>query len=111
MAKGKYKLSFVNEGKPFDLENWSVIKHKKVLETMAAYEEKHKNLSEEDKDDAFQNTLILEGLKGIDKNVKASDLETMHPQDKKALFTAIYFTGREGIVAAKPKGDAANFPK
>lgn len=111
MSDGKYKLSFVNDGKPFDLSNWSVKKHNDVLKKMAAYEEKHSKLSEEDKDDMFQNVLILRGLQDVDKTVKISNLETMHPQDKKALFTAIYFTGREGITVSKPKGDDANFRK
>lgn len=109
--KGKYQISFVNNGKPFDLDNWSVKKHKDVLKKMARYEEEHKGLSEEEKDDMFQDMLILRGLKDIDPNLKSKDFELMHPQDKKALFTAIYFSGREGITAAKPKGDAANFRK
>lgn len=116
MTKGKYQISFVNEGKPFDLGKWTVEKHKDVLKAMAKSEEsdelvRDKKLSEEEKDDLFQDTLILRGLKDVDSKLKREDFKDMHPQDKKALFTAIYFTGREGITSVKPKGDAANFPK
>lgn len=111
-AKGKYQISFVNGGKPFDIEKWTVKKHKFVLKEMAKYEKAHEGITEEQKDDKFQEVLIVHGLKDVDENITSENLDEMHPNDKKALFTAIFFAGREGIVAtSKPKkGDDANFP-
>lgn len=108
--KPKYSLPFVNDGKPFELEKWTVRKHKDVLKKASEFEEKHPKATEEEKDEFYQNTLILRGLRDIDSSVRASDLDELHPADKTALFAAIYYQGRDGILYEE-KGDAVNFRK
>jgi hypothetical protein len=107
--KQKYEYSFINGGKPFTLEDWDVNKHKAVLKKMANIEEKYSNegkkLSDDEKDQLFQDTLILYGLNDIDSSVTQEQLNTMHPLDKSALFNAIYYAGRKGIIA-KERDDA-----
>lgn len=105
------QVDFINEGKPFTVGNWTVRKHQKVLKEMSDYEEKHSDISETEKDEKYQNLLILEGLKEIDSSVTETQLKDMHPADKTSLFVAIYYSGRKGITPAKEKGDAANFRK
>lgn len=105
----KYQISFVNKGKPFEIGKWTVGKQKEVLKFVAS-EEKKKELTEDEKDELFQNKLILVGLQEVDGNVTKEMLDDMHPQDKKALFTAIYFSGREGITVSDKK-DNGNFRK
>ena len=109
--KMKYTLPFVNEGKPFELGKWTNRKHQKVLVKMTEYEKKHSNLSEQEKDEKYQNTLIKIGLDEIDIKIKEDDLLDMHPADKTALFAAVYYNGREGIIYHPPDSDAGNFPK
>lgn len=94
----KFKNSNINDGEPFILENWNVKKNKEILAKMAKEEEKNPKLSEEDKDELYQNMVLLRGLKHVDSSLKIKDLENMHPIDKNALFTAILYAGREGVV-------------
>ena len=104
--KIKYTLPFVNDGKPFTVGDWNVIKHKEVLKAVAKFEGK---LEKDELDEKYQNLLILRGLKEIDGSVVESDLDVMHPIDKTAMFAVIYYSGRNGIVYKED--DAANFRK
>ena len=108
--KPKYSLPFVNDGKPFELEGWNVKKHKEVLKKVSVFEEKNDGLSTEDKDEYYQNALILRGLKDIDSSVTVDDLDIIHPADRTALFAAIYYQGRKGILYSEKSKDA-NFRK
>lgn len=111
MAKEKkqYKLSFINDGKPFTIEKWTVRKQNMVFKKMSEYEEKHSDITEEEKDRVYQDTLIKIGLSNIAK-ITDSDLEQMHPADKASLFAAIYYAGREGILfKEEKKSGAGNF--
>jgi hypothetical protein len=110
--KNEYCYETINKGKPFTLPNWNVIKHKKVLQKMTSFEESEdgKKSSKYELDDRYQNFLILEGLKDIDPDVNDKILDEMHPNDKSALFAAIYYQGAEGVLyRPKKKGDDANF--
>jgi len=109
--KKEYQLPFVNKGKPFVIGKWNVIKHKRVLKEVAKAEENNTKLTDEEKDELFQDALILLGLREIDESVTIEHLNNMHPQDKKSLFTAVYFSGREGITKRDKKDDAGNFQK
>lgn len=108
--KQKYSLPFVNKGKPFELDGWNVRKHKAVLKIVSEFEEKNPKASKDEKDEYYQNTLILYGLRIVDENVTVDDLDTLHPADKTALFAAIYYQGRKGITYTE-KGDEGNFRK
>jgi hypothetical protein len=99
--KKEYKLSIINDGEPFVLEKWTVKKNKDVLAKMAKEEEKNPKITEEEKDLLYQNFVIIRGLKHIDSSLKEKDLDDLHPLDKNALFTAILYSGREGIVVKK----------
>lgn len=93
--KTKYTLSFVNDGKPFILPAWTVEKHKAVLKELKKYE---KNLDEKQLDEKYRNILILTGLHEIDTSVTEDDFESLHPDDLIALFAAVYYQGKKGIV-------------
>ena len=49
--KEKYQISCVNNGKPFEIEKWTVKKHKAVLKEMTKYEKDNPDLTEKDKDE------------------------------------------------------------
>jgi len=98
----KYKLDFVNKGKPFVLSAWTVAKHKDVLREIKEWEDK---LDEKKLDEKYRNILILRGLNEVDPNVTEKDLEELHPDDLVALFAAVYYQGKQGILAK------VNFPK
>lgn len=91
----KYKLKFVNDGKPFELKPWTVDKHEKLLSELAKYE---KTDSESEYDRRFRLTMMLMSLREVDEKVKEDDLMGMHPDDFTALFSAIYHAGKKGIV-------------
>jgi hypothetical protein len=101
-----YKLSFVNNGKPFELGKWTVKLHHKVLQASTKYEKEHEGISEDDRMMKYQTFLILEGLKSVDSKVTEDDIENMHPIDRNEIFSAIFNSGREGITP-----DAENFQK
>lgn len=95
MKKVKYSLPFVNNGKPFDMPNWTVVKHKKALEDL---NKNCKDMSQEEKDEEFQYYVIYETLKEIDENVDFDAIKQMHPEDHILLFNAVYSAGRTGIL-------------
>jgi hypothetical protein len=80
-----------NKGKPFLLPNWTVMKHKAVLEEINKLPQ---NASEEDKDIAFQFFCIYEGLKVVDPSVELEDIKSIHPVVLAELFEAIYSEGK-----------------
>jgi len=104
MKKTKYKLKFVNDGKPFELGNWTVRKHEELLKETAKYEGK---MDEKELDKKYRNLLILKGLHEVDPNVTEDDLLDLHPDEQIALFAAVYLQGKRGILAE----DKANFQK
>lgn len=102
MTKKKYSLSFVNDGKPFNMPKWTVEKHKRVLHKLS----KRKKMSEQDKEDFFQYYVIYETLSTIDDSVTLKNIKELHPEDSVLLFNAVYNAGREGILfreGSKPK--------
>ena len=104
MNKTKYTLPFVNKGKPFQLSKWTVRKHEEVLKEASKYE---KELKGEKLDAKYRNLLILKGLHEVDTTVTEDDLLDLHPDEKVALFAAVYLQGKRGILAE----DKANFQK
>lgn len=107
--KEPYELPFVNNGKPFKLEPWTVKKHKECLKEIAKYE---KDLSEKQRDEKWQTILILKGLHEVDESVTEEDLDTLHPDDLISLFMAVYYQGKKGIVAKDfRKGETPNKTK
>jgi hypothetical protein len=101
-----YKLSFVNDGKPFELGKWTVKKHSEVLRETTKYEKEIKDTSEEERNNKYQTLLILKGLQEIDEKVTEEHINDMHPMDRNEIFSAIFNSGREGIIV-----DAENFQK
>jgi hypothetical protein len=104
--KKMYKISFINEGKPFELGKWTVKKHSEVLRETTKYEKENKDTAEEERNTKYQTLLILKGLREIDISVTEEDIEGMHPMDRNDIFSAIFNSGREGITP-----DAENFQK
>jgi len=95
----RYKLKFVNKGKEFVMPDWTVEKHETLLEEMIQYDEKLKlgEISQADYDKKYRTTMIMLSLIEIDKNLKISDLQKMHPDDFIELWVAVYRSGRTGI--------------
>ena len=87
----KLILKFINKGKPFELKNWTVMKHKAVLEKINKLP---KNTSESDKDIEFQFLCIYEGLKEVDPNLELDNIRQLHPTVLVELFNAIYTEGK-----------------
>ena len=109
MKKTKYTLPFVNKGKDFYLSKWTVRKHQEVLKETAKYEGKKEDgkLEGEELEKKYRNLLILKGLHEVDPNVTEDNLLDLHPDEKVALFAAVYLQGKRGILAE----DKANFQK
>ena len=68
----KLKLKLVNKGKPFTLPNWTVAKHKAVLEEINKLP---KGTSESDKDIEFQYFCVYVGLKVIDQKLEIEEVK------------------------------------
>ena len=98
MAKkpAKYEVDCVNNGKAFDFPPWTNQKHKAVLSIVAKYQDK---LEEKELDEKYRRILVLTALKDIDPGVTEDDLDSIHPDDLLALFTAAYMSGRKGIIS------------
>ena len=106
MKKTKYKLEFVNEGKPFTLNNWTVGKHEQVLKESASFQGKldektlEKMLKESDSD--LVRTLVKEVniappiaeeacLKAaIDKQKSAKEISKKEIKDLVATIKDLY---------------------
>ncbi len=88
----KLKLKFVNGGKHFVLPNWTIAKHKTVLEKINKLPT---TISEDDKDTEFQLLCVYEGLKAVDPDVDLDeDIRELHPAVLIDLFNAIYEEGK-----------------
>jgi len=90
----KYKLSFINKGKPFLMPKWTVGKHKAALAEMM---NNCSNLSDQEKEEEFTYYVIYQTLKQIDPSVSIDDIKSMHPEDVVPLFDVVYNAGKEGI--------------
>jgi len=107
--KTEYSLPFVNKGKNFTLSNWSVKKHKDVLREVKEWEDKIKD--EKKLDEKYRHILILRGLNEVDPNVTEDDLDGMHPDDLIAIFAAVYYQGKSGVIAKKDFRKGQKTPK
>lgn len=104
MKKTKYNLPFVNKGKEFTLSNWTFGKQQSILEKTAEIEDEYKG-REKELDIKYRHMIILQGLHEVDESVTEQDLIDMHPDDKIALFAAVYLQGKRGIIAPEKKKD------
>ena len=102
MKKTKYSLPFVNKGKEFTLGNWTFAKQEEILKAVAEMEDAYKGKDKE-LDIKYRHMIILKGLHEVDNAVTEDDLKSMHPDDKIALFAAVYLQGKRGIIAPEKK--------
>jgi len=95
----KYKLKFVNDGKPFIMPDWTVEKHEQLLNEMIPYDEKVKLkvITTEERDKIYRITMILISLKEIDPKVKENDLRKLHPDMFVDLWLSVYNSGKTEI--------------
>jgi len=100
MAKKKYSLSFVNDGKPFVMPKWTVKKHRAAIKNTA---KNTPNMSEEEQQEEFNYYVIYETLKQIDNSITVDDIKELHPEDMMQLFNDVYNAGKEGIYFRQPK--------
>ena len=88
-----------NSGKPFKLPNWTVMKHKTVLEEIHKLP---KGTSEVIKDIEFQYWAIYESLKEIDPELDIENIKNLHPIVLSQLFDAVYNEGKYDIYFREP---------
>jgi len=90
----------LNGGKKFALPNWTFGKHKAVMRELSqlAIEDA------EEKEEKFNNLVILNSLAEIGIKISEKQLEELHPNDRIELFNRCYLAGREGF-----KGDTNPF--
>lgn len=92
-----------NNGKPFDLPGWTVLKHKVALEEVNKLPKK---ADEETRDIEFQCLAIYETLKEVDSTITLKDIRILHPIVMADLFAAVYNEGKQEIYFQK-KGKKA----
>lgn len=105
----KLKLKFVNDGKAFDIPDWTTEKHESALAKLI---KETKDLTDDERDKKFKFYVVHESLLEIDPNCKFEDVVKMHPIDIIELFTVLYNAGRTGIWEANfQKGTSKKSPK
>ena len=97
----KYTLPFINDGKPFEINKWTMKKQERVWKETSKYEEQYKN-DEAGLNRVYRKILIKIGLEDIG-SITDEQLENMHPDDLASLYMAIYLQGREGILVEDKK--------
>jgi len=90
----KISLSFVNNGKEFEIPRMTVKRQEKVLEMLAEFDKK-KDLTEQQKNNEVNKMLVVDVLKSIDEKVSIDNINNMHPEDFIYLFSEIMSSGRE----------------
>lgn len=102
MKKIKYTLKFVNNGKEFEIPNWTVQKHEKAM-VHAIEAAKGKELTAEEKENMLKFYIMLETLKEIDENVTIEDITDffIHPENIVEFFNAVYYEGKQDIYFRK----------
>jgi hypothetical protein len=88
----KIKLSFVNDGKPFNLPAMTVKRQEELMEEMAKLEDK---ISEDQYNREINKILVLKTLQAVDDNITMEHINNMHPDDYIKLFSRIWTEGRE----------------
>jgi len=94
MGKEKIKLSFVNDGKPFNIPHMTVKKQEELLEDMVEIEKNYKNKPEIYNREVNKH-MVKRALQTIDESVSLDDINNMHPDDYIKLFTMVWNSGRE----------------
>jgi len=94
MSKTKYTLEFVNDGKPFELPDWTVKKHEQALDRLI---KKHGEAAVDKQDRLLRTYIIYETLVEIDPDVNIEEIENMHPDNQVELFSAVYTAGKKDI--------------
>lgn len=86
----KYRLSFINDNKDFEIPRMTVEVHEAAMDGMVQYGK----LKEEKYNRLFNKHLILVQLQKVDKDVKLEDIAGLHPDDYLELFQLIWECGR-----------------
>lgn len=96
--KQKITLGFVNKGKPFEVENWTVLMHEHAMKK-AVNATKDTKMSEIEKENELKYYIILESLQKIDNTVTIEDVKKffVHPENIIEAFNIIYYAGKKDI--------------
>jgi len=97
MENEKLTIPFVNKGKPFCINNWTVEKHAKALELLANTES-----TESLKETEFQYCIVYVALQEIDNSVSMSDVRTLHVDNLLELAKLFYYAGKIDIFFHQP---------
>jgi len=102
MEKTKYTLKFINNGKEFEIPNWTVQKHEKAM-VNALKATKDKELTSEQKENMLKFYIMLETLREIDDTVTIEDITGffIHPENIVEFFNAVYYEGKQDIYFRK----------
>lgn len=91
--KEKLKLSFVNNGKEFEIPKMTVKKQELVMEEVA--KQNKESMNTEKYNALLGKLMLLNSLKEVDPNVTLEDVEGLHPDDFALLFSKFWNSGRE----------------
>jgi len=99
MKKTKYNLEFVNEGKPFEVTDWTVEKHEKAIALAIEYTKDKKNISDTVKENWLKYAIIYQTLIEIDETVELESVAKyfIHPENLVEFFNAVYYAGKKDI--------------
>lgn len=93
MDEKKIKLSFVNDGKSFNLPRMTVKRQEELMESIVDIEKKYTD--EKKQNQESNKLLVLKTLQVIDGSITLDDINNMHPEDFIVLFNMIWDKGRE----------------
>jgi len=87
----KAVIEFVNNGEEFELPGLTEKDHERAMEMIAT---QHKKLTNLQFNREMNRKIVLITLQKVDKNVKSSEIETLHPDEFTQLLSAIWRCGR-----------------
>lgn len=96
MTKQKFTLSFVNNGDPFEMPDWTPEKHEAALAKLAKQQAKEK-WTNETANNEFKYYVIHETLLEIDPECEFLKVRKLHPVTLIELFNEVFNAGKENI--------------
>ena len=93
MKDEKITLSFMNEGKPFDVPTMTVGRQEEYMEMMDKIEKEIKD--EDQRNRKASKLMILGTLQLVDKNVTMEHINNMHPSDYVYISNLLWESGQE----------------
>lgn len=98
MAKQKFTIKCVNNGKPFEMPDWTTEKHEAALAKLAKAQKENK-WDNDTAESEFKYYVIYETMLEIDPACDFDELKKFckHPVTLLQLFNEVYNAGKENI--------------